>query len=757
MAVTAKEVDDAINKAKDHLLSQGGGDGKWPKGEEHYEGPKNGANDDTEIVAFTLTYIGVSPSKDERLQKAFDVLMGRTPNYTYTGCMQLMAEAYALSGPNKVTGTQREMINKAMKRDVAAICLWQDAHGGWDYKAPEGRDDLSNSQLAILALREAVIAGGEVPKSVWEKAQKLYLDNWQLADGSWNYGLYSRNGGMGEKTPGYGSMTAAGLASMYICLDMLDMSSGCPCRSGTSGTGRKDIDKRVDQTLNWLDKNFKTEANPKAPGGAQPYHMYWLYSAERVGIAAGYKYFGSHNWYKEGAEYLVHNQQGNGSWGNLAETCFATLFLYKGKAPLLFNKLQETSGSAKWEWNAHRNDIHNLVTYFTTKIDDGQPYTWQIVSLKGPVSELHEAPVLYITAESAPAFTAEEEAKLRQFTDTGGTILFEASCGNANVKAWFKTWAKKVWPEWDLKGLGPEHRTFTDRFKLTSRPEIMGLDDGVRTFVFYSMDDISCAWQTKAVASKEYLFKWARNLVTYATEDAPLRDKLEERREAIPDRYTVPAKAAKAALSLARVKYGEGSGWLTGKNYKAMDSLVAAAQTKAGVALKVDDTGVAAGALAAGTDIAYLVGAGSSVPTAAEGAALKAFTDKGGFLWVEDAAGSFSWDQAFRKLATDMKWDLKDLPSDDPIMTGKFAHSSGYNLAAGVSFRYALRAQRLGKNAHADFTGIYDGGKLIGIYSPFDITFSLTEFDAGGCRGYRRPDAAAVATNILLLAGDRGK
>jgi len=89
-------------------------------------------------------------------------------------------------------------------------------------------------------------------------------------------------------------------------------------------------------------------------------------------------------------------------------------------------------------------------------------------------------------------------------------------------------------------------------------------------------------------------------------------------------------------------------------------------------------------------------------------------------------------------------------------MTGKFPAAVGFDLTKGVRFRYALRTPRIGKGAHADFIGIYQDAKLVGIYSPFDVTFSLTDYDAGGCRGYLKPDAAAVASNIFLFAGDRG-
>ncbi|MBE3095891.1 MAG: DUF4838 domain-containing protein, partial [Planctomycetes bacterium] len=257
---------------------------------------------------------------------------------------------------------------------------------------------------------------------------------------------------------------------------------------------------------------------------------------ERVGIAAGYKYFGTHNWYKEGASLLVGQQLPTGAWGDPLNTCFALLFLYKGRAPILFNKLKFDG-----VWNAHRRDIANL-THFIEQTKE-QPFHWQIVELRAPLDELHDAPILYLTPESVPNFSDAEKQKLRQFTDTGGTILFEASCGNPAVRKWFTTFAKETWPEWNIAKLPMDHEIWTAFNKMKAKPEILGIDDGVRVCVFYSPDDISCAWQTRALAAKTYLFDWGINLYTYATDGAPLRAKLAGRETEMTDRYKDPVKA----------------------------------------------------------------------------------------------------------------------------------------------------------------------------------------------------------------------
>ena len=644
-------------------------------------------------------------------------------------------------------GPRRDLVRLALAADAQWLIDAQGSHGGWDYESLHGRDgrfDFSNTQLAILALWQASAAGIEVPPNVWIRAQKLYYSK-QQADGSWNYGD-PNNKDIGGDTPGYGSMTAAGLASIYICADMLDLASGCPCRDGKSGGDKTELNRRLDIALAWLGKNFAVDRNPNKEGGNWLY--YWLYAAERVGIAAGYKYFGTHNWFKEGATYLVDHQGRDGSWqgGDVAETCFATLFLYKGRAPVLFEKLQVPYA----EWNNHRRDIANLTAYIEKNKE--QPFHWQIVSLKAPVEELHDAPVLYLSLETPTSFSAEEKKKLREFTDTGGTILFEASCGATAVKDWFARLAKEVWPEWSVKPLGPDHGTFLDPYPLRQRPEILGIHDGVRTCVFYARDDISCAWQTRAVTAREYVFKWGINLFTYATDRSPLRAKLASREPPKSDRYKSVVKAGlKNALSLVRLK-SDGD-WQTNRNYKGFEQIAAEMAKRAEVRLKVDEDGTAATALA-DQDAAYLTGSREVTLTEPQRQALRAYLAKGGFLWAEAATGSEAFDKSFRKLAADMGWELKDFDKTSPLMTGALHRAVGYDLSKGVQFRPALRMARLGRPS-AWLFGIYQDDLLVGVYSPLDIVFSVTPYDAYGCRGYQSEDAAAVAANIILMMTDR--
>ena len=48
--------------------------------------------------------------------------------------------------------------------------------------------------------------------------------------------------------------------------------------------------------------------NPRPAGIGQACIYYYLYGLERCGRLTAHRFIGDHDWYREGAEYLVHDQ-----------------------------------------------------------------------------------------------------------------------------------------------------------------------------------------------------------------------------------------------------------------------------------------------------------------------------------------------------------------------------------------------------------------------------------------------------------------
>jgi hypothetical protein len=88
------------------------------------------------------------------------------------------------------------------------------------------------------------------------------------------------------------SMTAAGVATLFITQDYVHADAGIDCRGNIHSPS-------LEAGLKWMGDNFSLIK----PDG--DYYDYTLYGVERIGVASGYKYFGSVDWYARGSETLL--------------------------------------------------------------------------------------------------------------------------------------------------------------------------------------------------------------------------------------------------------------------------------------------------------------------------------------------------------------------------------------------------------------------------------------------------------------------
>src|SRR5207237_904445 len=72
------------------------------------------------------------------------------------------------------------------------------------------------------------------------------------------------------------------------------------------------VDPTRQRAVDWMATHFSVGQNP---GVGEQWKYYYLYGLERAGRLTGLRYFGDHDWYREGAEELVRRQDRlNGSW-----------------------------------------------------------------------------------------------------------------------------------------------------------------------------------------------------------------------------------------------------------------------------------------------------------------------------------------------------------------------------------------------------------------------------------------------------------
>jgi hypothetical protein len=141
-------------------------------------------------------------------------------------------------------------------------------------------------------------------------------------------------------------MTAGSLGALVICRSELIGNPGYSSR----------LDSQAEQSIwdgiAWLGRNFSVTRNPNFGG----WHYYYLYALERAGVLAGVDWMGEHDWYGEGADYLVGRQESNGCWREagprIVSTCFALLFLKRGTVPVVRGAVTPSGGSDNIDFGA---------------------------------------------------------------------------------------------------------------------------------------------------------------------------------------------------------------------------------------------------------------------------------------------------------------------------------------------------------------------------------------------------------------------
>jgi tRNA A-37 threonylcarbamoyl transferase component Bud32 len=200
-------------------------------------------------------------------------------------------------------------------------------------KAREHADDNSNTQYAALALWVARRYG--LPTEAALGLVDARFRTSPNADGGWGY----------KYVPG---ATGGTTAATMTCAGLFGLALG----HGAADADREHPDPIKDPVIRaalvaagkmlGMAASIGKDPLPGSEGNL----YYYLWALERVGIAYGLKTIGGKDWYGWGKDYLMANQQKDGSWRGAyaaygADTCFALLFLRRANlAPGLTATLQ---------------------------------------------------------------------------------------------------------------------------------------------------------------------------------------------------------------------------------------------------------------------------------------------------------------------------------------------------------------------------------------------------------------------------------
>jgi len=710
--VTAESLDEAVTKAiakgVKNLWDQRQADGSWPAASTSSSGFSMGP---TALAAYALLENGVSP-QDERMAATLDWLAKHDDDKTYSHAVRCQVWLIV----NRKTNNKYQ---KEFEADVKRLILsaWDGAYM-YDAKGTgkEHHYDNSNSQFGVLGVWAGARANMEfIDAKYWQAVAKHWL-KYQHPDGAWDY---AHTGPDPRPT-----MTAAGVATLFVCMDNLPNEGALRCRA-SQGPGHK----AVQRGLAWLERNFEDSLREESyiPSAWSAFMPYYLYGIERVGLASGYKYFGKSDWYKTGARWLLRKQGKSGGWGAQYDTAFALLFLARGRNPVLFNKLEY-----KGDWNNRPRALANLTEYIGKSFE--ATVNWQIVNLKSAVSEWHDAPILYLSGSKAPSFTEEELGKLRAYVQQGGTILSVRECQGAAFVAGMKRIYAKLFPDYELVPVPRDHALYSVHFRLRGRPRLLMVSNGVRPLAIHVEDDVALPWQARMEKTQAWAYKGAANIFLYVTDKGSLRAR------GVNHWPAEPASAPSRKVKVARLKYA-GNWNPEPLAYERLSRLLAA---DVGLGLDVATTEIKL-LPSSGAAVATLTGTTALQASAEEQEALRQFVTAGGLLVVDAAGGA----RAFAKSAEALLGEvfggtrIRRLPATSSLYTDKQIKE----------FKYRRQTrERAGNLREPLLKGIMLGDRLGVVYSREDLTCGLVGCASYACDGYTPETAYEIMRNVMLLA-----
>ncbi len=752
----------SIRRGSDYLKGKQKPDGSWPT--------YRYAGDTTALCTLALLNSLDDPT-DPAIQKGI--------RYLLTIPREEQLQNYVLSLRIMVLATadpKGEIYRRELAADVEYLLGNQltkahdDRVGGWAYvrgSNPHQLADASNSQFALLALHEAAQVGIKIPRQNWELARQYWLACLHKPSGAFQY-----RPGDGQLR---GSMVCAGISSWIIIEE--NLADPKAEFNGDFAICCREIPDMsiVENAIQWLVDRYTVKFNPVATGHGSERNnwLYYLYGMERVGRLSGRRFFGPHDWYRDGAKELLarnsgfldghwHTDGGHGEDNYLVGTSLALLFLSKGKRAVAIGKYKYSEDQ---RWDRHPGGVH----YLTGRLERewNQKLNWQTVSgVNATVDDLLEAPVLFISGKDRLALDPQQKFNLKTYLENGGFLFAEGcqgeGCGDGEFDKAFRELMAELFPESQLEALEATHPVWNAHFPLLPNAErpLLGLRACCRTSVIYCPTNLSCYWALEKPAVREvagqglsrrieYCAQLGVNVVTYAT-GRMLKDKGEAPTLAEKNHQVLQHRV----LEFAKLSH-------TGGADEAPNALRILLRDLQALGLRIN----LEKKLISATDenlfdfpFVFIHGRTGFRFTDQERAALKAYLENGGMMVADAICSSKPFADAFRNeilAITDQR--LAPLDKDHEIWGELYGERIDQvtvrtrNPTKPGGFESTTGSPRL--------EGIEINGRLAVVLSPYDISCALENSTFSQCDGHTHEDAVRIGKKLIFysLLADRAR
>jgi hypothetical protein len=307
-----------------------------------------------------------------------------------------------------------------------------------------------------------------------------------------------------------------------------------------------------------------------------------------------------------------------------------------------------------------------------------------------------------------------------------------------------------MFPDAAFEKLAQTHDIFTNHHKITAPNAYMieGLNTGCRTSVLYAPHDICCAWSSCRGCRDRFALAGMEaknlgvNMIKYALNFKKIKSKLEE--EVVIGRVR-EQKLQRNALVIGQIQHN-------GEWNPDPGSIPNLAQTlKAEFGINGE---VACKAVVLGTDdpgdfpMLYITGHRGFQLAPSQIEALRAYLDRGGFLFADPCCGKLEFDVSFRKLCESLYPDkpLAELPATHPVLQQPYSIEKVEHKAAVKKLFPAL-----GDKPQIEGVSAADGRLQI-FYSRFNLGCELQGHVCANCLGVSTRDAFQLSVNAVIYA-----
>jgi hypothetical protein len=714
--VADEDIDRTIDEIKRYLWAAQGLDGRWKR-----VGGQVPDGGETAIALFALLEAGESP-QDARMQKGLEFLSQLRTENLYIRATRAMVFSQV------VAAAPASPYRQALEKDVAWLTRGAARAGAWGYGGPEATGDNSCSQFALMALWEADRAKIEIPQLLVRGVERTWLRR-QKQDGGWQY-----PGAPNVTAPTTASMTAAGLASLFICQDVLTTA----CRPYPHQNA-------VEQGTAFLASRLTPHFHKDG---------YLAFCVQRVGLASGEKFIGDLDWFAAGAAKLCEphpaGRQFRGRYGRVVRAAFELIFLSRGRIPLTYDKLQYGQTDA---WNFHPRDLARFTDYMRRSFE--LRMRWQVVKITDDVQRMLDAPILFVTGSRALNLTAPDWAKLREYTLRGGTLLMLPVHGSKAFVESAKEGLRDLYVEqqrliggrhYALGKLAGDHPIYS-LYKTVRNGHIAapawGVSDGTRHVAILCERDIACAWQRRAWKTQATDFDLGANFFMYATGGNPMRRRMRPV-------FSGSDRQPRHHLSVAWLRHG--GNWHS--QPFALEYLSQKLTAENRVALEVSVGAPITVEALKGHPLAWMTGSDSFALTKEQVAALRAYLQAGGMLFVNAVGGSkdfrASAETMLKELFTGLDHLRGEVSFSSPLITGRCGEFRGPRIENPHRTRSWRR--RMPKTTGVALTLYALAGRVAAIHAPYGIHDTLDGHTAHDAKSYMPAPARDLAANIALYA-----